>query len=60
MGFFSGSVHQDLSASASRGEIANKPDLNLVLERQLQYLKQIENQVELQWETYEKGSSYLA
>ncbi len=47
------------SASASAGEIVNKPDLNLVLERQLQYLKQIENQVEMQWTTYEKDSSYL-
>ncbi len=47
------------SASAAGGEIANKPDLNLILERQLQYLKQIESQVELQWATYEKDSSYL-
>ena len=46
------------STSASGGDVKNRPDLSLVMEKQIQYLKQLEKQVTLQWKTYEKNSHY--
>ena len=44
----------------SPGKLADKPNLHFFLEHQIQYLKRLENQVELQWKTFEKGSNYVA
>ncbi len=46
-------------ASAAAGEVAEPADLSFYLEHQIQYLKQIENQVELQWAIYEKGETFV-